>query len=187
MLRTSACFVFLIAAWLNQRQAAADEDVGIQTGPVVGVETPALSPRLALGLIGHKLWRPLPDLGLGLRASLGLTSLAYGSNDGEPVIGGTSGYNPTYLHEALTFIPSLAFAARLRATEAVGVTGVLGASLLMSSEMKELSLFPMPTVGVAVDVRVPSAKTLRARGGVDLISNGHFGLLLCQLGLSWYL
>jgi hypothetical protein len=185
MRRVLAPAVFFIAAWLTQRQAAADADVGIQTGPLVGVESPALSPRLALGVIGHKLWRPLPELGLGLRASLGLTSLGYGSNDGEPVIGATSGYNPTYLHEALTFIPSLAFAARLRATEAVGVTGVLGASLLISSEMKEFSLFPMPTVGAAVDVRVPSTKTLRARGGVDLISNGHFGLLLCQLGLSW--
>jgi hypothetical protein len=179
--------IALIALFLGERPVRADADVGFQTAAVTGVDMPALSTRLALGGVAHRMWTPLPPLALGLRVSLSATSLAYGNNDGEPVIGRRSGYSPDYLEDAFTVLPSLAFALRWQPGDLVRVTGSVGAGFIVSSEMKEFSMFPLPTAGVAVDVRIPGTEGLRVRAGVDrtVVHSWTEGLVLLHLGLIW--
>jgi hypothetical protein len=133
------------------------------------------------------MWHPRPTLGLGLRVALSATSIAYGNNDGEPVIGRRSGSNLSYFQDAFTVLPSLAFAARWQLGDLVRVTGSLGAGFIVSSEMEGWSLVPLPTVGAAVDVRIPGTEGLRARAGVDQTPFFSWteGLLLLHLGLIW--
>ena len=187
MNRSLPAIAFIAAASLGARPAAAAADVGFQTGPVIGVEMPAQSPRPALGGVAHKMWNPLPALGLGIRATATFTSLVYGSSDGEPVIGHASGNNSAYREEAVTVVPSLAFAFRLQPTDAVRFTGALGVAFVASSEMGGHSLFPLRTAGAAVDVRL--TERMRARAGVDLAATTIKaltpGLLLGHLGLTW--
>lgn len=178
--------LLITAILVGQRAAFAAVDAGFQTGAVAGVDMPALSTRLALGGVGHRMWSPLPPLALGLRGAVTMTSLSYGSNDGEPVIGRTSGSNSAYSKDALTVIPSLAVTARWQPSDVVRAGVSAGAAFVVSSEMGGFSLFPQPTVGAELDVRIPRTSGLRARAGADYLGPTlATGLLLFHVGLIW--
>ena len=178
--------IALTALFLGERPAAAAADVGFQTLAVTGVDMPDLSARFAVGGVAHRMWNPLPPLGLGLRVSLSATTLPYGNNDGEPSVGERSGYNSGYLHESLTVLPSLALAARWQPGDGgIRAGATAGFTFLVSSEMGGWSLLPMPTFGIELDARIPRTDGLRARAGVDYIGLPSWGLVLAHLGLIW--
>jgi hypothetical protein len=171
---------------LGAPPASATVDAGFQTGALGGVDMPALSTRFALGGVVHRMWSPAPALGLGLRGAVTMTSLSYGSNDGEPVIGRISGNNSGYFKDALTVIPSLALALRWQSSDLVRAGLSAGVATVASSEMKGFSLFPQPTVGAELDVRLSQTRGLRARAGVDYLGPTlGTGLLLVHVGLLW--
>jgi hypothetical protein len=187
--------VFLAAAVaaLTAAPAQASVDVGIQTGPVVGVDMPDLTVRPAMMVVGHRMWCPAARLHLGVRAAIGVTALPYGNNDGEPVIGRRGGYNPAYFETAPTVIPSLAFAPRLEITDDLRVGAALGVAFMVSSEMGSMSLIPLKTAGLAVDYRLTKGTggSLGGRLGVDWTAStfGSMspGVVTPYLGLVWEL
>jgi hypothetical protein len=187
--RILAAVAALAAGMTGGRPASASVDVGVQTGAVVGVEMPKLPARLALIAEGNKMWAPLPALELGIRGAVGLTTLSYGNEDGAPVIGDVSSYNPTYLEEAVTLLPAVTLASRWRLGDAARLTAALGVTFLVSGELRGYSLFPMPTAGLGLDFTMVKTASgwMRARVGVDYIAllGWSPSLVTPTLGLSW--
>ncbi|HOX43824.1 MAG TPA: hypothetical protein PK668_09500 [Myxococcota bacterium] len=97
-------------------------------------------------------WPVLDQLRLGLRLTFGVVAMPYGSEDGEPLPGGRSGYNPSYFESATTFLPTVAFSMGIPLGERVSLDLALGLGLVSSSEMEFRSFLPNPSAGLGLAV-----------------------------------
>lgn len=181
---------FLVGAFTAEPALRAEVSVApdLSVGALLGVHLPELSVRPTLGVGATCWWKPTARLDLGIQATLTLTSIPYGNNDGEPVIGNRGGYNPAYLEEDLTALPRLAFAWRYALSDATSLRGLLGATFLLAGEMKEFALVPFPTAGIAVETKLGHSGSLKLRAGVEYILfviDFNKGMVAPSVGLAW--
>jgi hypothetical protein len=134
-------------------------------------------------------WPVLDELRLGLRLTFGMTAMPYGSEDGEPLPGGRSGYNPSYFVSAMTFLPTAAFTMDIPLGERVALDLALGLGLVSSSEMEFRSFLPNPvaSLGLAVYLGRSQFIDVGLRAQVDAMLMAWFDgtpvLLQPQIGL----
>ena len=133
---------------------AAEIDLSASGGGVAGYGYSDYEGSAAGGFAVQFTWPIVGRLRLGIRQSLAFSALPYGSNDGEPVIGERSGYNPDYLEESLTAFPLTTFVLGFGLTSWLELDASVGVGFIASSELSERSLIPRPACGVGINAHL---------------------------------
>jgi hypothetical protein len=116
-----------LVAWCGARTARAAQVEGhLEPGAIVASGFEEIDKRPTLGGDVTLWWRLHRRFDIGHQTGMAVTSLPYGSYDGEPYIG-RRGY-PDDLRESVTWVPRTMFGARLFALPNASVGTFVGAS-----------------------------------------------------------
>ncbi len=119
----------------------------------------------------------------GIRQTVTYAKIPYGSNDGEPVIGHTSGYNRSYFKYDRTYV-SMTHAVLVLSASAFELELHTGLMHIISSELGRYSIVPIPGGGGAVAVVLPHTNLL-VRGGIDVHGLPWNVAYVAQAGVGW--
>lgn len=154
---------------------AGEAQVSIQAsaGAILATNLPELSYELAGLFAFGATWPASDSVRLGIRQQLAITSIPYGSSDGEPVIGARGGQNPEFLSQDVTFLPSTTFWVKFQAHPRFSIDAMVGIGLLASSKLGLHSFLPSPVGGLGADLLLSQNKTsswhLRAQCDVTVV------------------
>jgi hypothetical protein len=186
---TVAALTLAAALWGAGRGAHAARVEGhFEPGALIGQGLPLISVRPTLGGDVTTWWSPGQHLDLGLESGIAVTSLPYGNNDGEPVLGKRGGYNPSYLNESVTLMPRMMFGSRAFLLARTWVGAFVGSSWLASSELGRFSLIPYPTGSLAIETRFGADGRYGVRAAFSYmrlwVSSGD-ALMTSTLAFTW--
>jgi hypothetical protein len=178
-----------ILSFLPAKLHAGTGEVSIAAnGGVLFAEGGDEHPTLAIGGGAISIAWPVSErTSLGLRQSLDIATIPYGSNDGEKLPFQRSSYCPTCLAESRTYVPRISFLMRNKLGQSVFLEGTIGLGLLYGSSVP----VPLPTLGVALEVEIAqfSSSALRLRAQIDSLTTWWYKtpvlLIMPQAGLAY--
>jgi hypothetical protein len=108
-------------------------------------------------------WQVAKGLELGFRQTVGVASVPYGSNDGEAVPFGRSGYCQSCFDKERTWIPSTTIVLRYAPISWLAVDGSIGYAFFLADSGRSLPPFPLPAFGVGLELEVVHFPSLAMR------------------------
>jgi len=157
-----------LVAWCGARTARAAQVEGhLEPGAIVASGFEEIDKRPTLGGDVTVWWRLHRRFDIGHQTGMAVTSLPYGSYDGEPYIG-RRGY-PDDLRESVTWVPRTMFGARLFALPNASVGTFVGASWLVAGVLGEHSVLPYPTAGAAIETKFGPGARYGVRVAVNYV------------------
>lgn len=119
-------------------------------------------------------WPVARGLELGFRQTVGIASVPYGSNDGEAVPFGRSGYCQSCFDKERTWIPSTTMVLRYAPISWLALDGSIGYAFFLADSGRSFPPFPLPAFAVGLEVeamRLPSV-AIRLRAHLDAVTTG---------------
>lgn len=176
--------------WIYSGSVSAKEvELHVVAGALIGVGEPELSARPTVGGDVSWWWAPHSSLHIGLATGVGLSSLPFGCNDAQPLIGERGGAGcANDLREQFVLLPSALFAARFLLGPRAAVGAHIGTTFIMTGGLQEYLLYPYPTAAIFVESRFGETDRFGLRASLGYIKIAYresHALLAPTLAFDW--